>query len=186
MHSCNYALVRSCLLQPCTPTPLHLQVRKLYDCGELPVATAWTPLAQDRQSRMLVGRGQDLLLLSHNDMTVLELQLDTTPGSQAVVQLVATSHSQTKLAAALDSGLLWLGTLSRRLCSLQLASPPSSLVWCGEDAVLVTLDSGAAVLVHTSGATESLFLPAALCLVAERDGVRLVSQVYSTPDLLIS
>jgi len=154
------------------------RVRKLYDCGELPVPTAWTPLANDRQSRMLVGRGQEILLLSHNDMAVLEVQPEPSVGSQAVIQAVATSHSQTKLAIALDSGLLWLGTLSRRLTSVLLDTAPSSLAWCGEEAVFVTLDSGTAVLVHVSGAMEKMFQPSPLALVQECDGVRVISQGF--------
>jgi len=151
------------------------RVRKLYDCGELPVPTAWAPLVQDRQARLLVGRGQDMVVLSHNDMTVLEIQLDPSPNTQALVQLVAISHSQTKLAVVLDSGLLWLGTQSRRLALVKLDLVPSSVAWCGEEAVLVILDTGTAVLVHTSGATESMFQPCPLALVQECDGVRVIS-----------
>ena len=84
---------------------------------------------------------------------------------------------QTKLACTLDSGLLWLGTISRRLASIQLDTAPSRLAWClihlhlhlhsgyREEAVLVTLSSGSAVLVHTSGAAETMFRPEPLCLV---------------------
>ena len=65
-------------------------MRKLYDSGELPCAGAWTPLAYDRQAKLLVGRGPELLLLSHNDMTVLDLQPDPgSPASQAKVVLVS-------------------------------------------------------------------------------------------------
>ena len=42
-------------------------VRKLYDCGELPSPWGWTPLAYDRQSKLVVGRGNEVLLLSHNN-----------------------------------------------------------------------------------------------------------------------
>jgi hypothetical protein len=151
------------------------RVRKLYDCGELPAAAAWAPLAMDRQTRLVVGRGQQLLLLSHNDMAVLELEPEPAAGSQTVIQLVAASHSQTRLAVALDSGLLWLGTLSHRLTSVQLEAPAARLAWCGEEAVLAILASGTAVLLHTSGATETIFQPTPLCLVQECDGVRILS-----------
>ena len=77
-----------------TPEP---RVKKRHDCGELPVAASWTPLAQH------------LLLLSHNDMNVMELQTDLSPASQAVVQRVATLYSQTNPAVALDSGPFQLG-----------------------------------------------------------------------------
>jgi len=154
------------------------RVRKVYDCGELPVTSSWAPLARDRQGRVLVGRGGELLLLSHNDMSVLELRPDPEPSSTALITMVATSHSQTKLACTLDSGLLWLGTLSRRLASIQLDTAPSRIAWCGEEAVLVTLSSGSAILVHTSGATEAMFQPEPLCLVQECDGVRILSSGF--------
>ena len=51
------------------------RVRKLYDCGQLPSSNCWSPSVQDRQCRLLVGRGRELLLLSHNDMSVLEVLL---------------------------------------------------------------------------------------------------------------
>jgi len=157
------------------------RVRKLYDCGQLPSSTCWAPFVQDRQCRLLVGRGRDLLLLSHNDMSVLEVQPDPKPGSQSVITLVVTSPDQDKVAIALDSGLLWLGSIlapTRRLASIQLDKVPSSMAWCGEDAVLATLDDGTAILAHISGATETMFQPAPICLVQECDGVRILSNGF--------
>jgi hypothetical protein len=151
------------------------RVRALYDCGELTCPrTAWAPIAHDRQSKLVVGRGAEVLLLSHNDMSVLELDLP--PGGK--VERVALSHSQTKLALILDNGLLWLGTLSRRLTSLQLDQIPSQLAWCGEEAVFVTIDTGTAMLVHTSGESDSMFQPVPLTLVQECDGVRVICQGF--------
>ena len=157
------------------------RVRKLYDCGQLPSSTCWAPFVQDRQCRLLVGRGRDLLLLSHNDMSVLEVQPDPKPGSQSVITLVVTSPDQDKVAIAMDSGLLWLGSIltpSRRLASIQLDKVPSSMAWCGEDALLATLDDGTAILAHVSGATETMFQPAPICLVQECDGVRILSNGF--------
>jgi len=154
------------------------RVRKLYDCGELPAPGGWTPLAYDRQSKLVVGRGNELVLLSHNDMSVLELQPDPSTGSQAKVVLVATSHSQTKLASVLDTGMVWLGTLARKLTSHQLEVVPTAVAWCGEEAVLLTLDTGCALLLHTSGETETIFQPAPLTIVQECDGVRILSQGF--------
>ena len=157
------------------------RVRKLYDCGQLPSSTCWAPFVQDRQCRLLVGRGRDLLLLSHNDMSVLEVQPDSKPGSQSVITLVVTSPDQDKVAIALDSGLLWLGSIlspSRRLASIQLDKVPSAMAWCGEDALLATLDDGTAILAHVSGATETMFQPAPICLVQECDGVRILSNGF--------
>jgi len=154
------------------------RVRKLYDCGELPAPGGWTPLAYDRQSKLVVGRGNEVLLLSHNDMSVLELQLDPANNSTAKVVLVATSHSQTKLAVVMDSGMVWLGTLARKLTSHQLEVVPVVVSWCGEDAVLLTLDTGSALLLHISGETETIFQPAPLAVVQECDGVRIISQGF--------
>ena len=84
------------------------------------------PWAYDRQSKLVVGRGNEVLL-SHNDMSVLELQPDPAVNSMAKVVLVATSHSQTKLATVLDSGMVWLGTLARKLTSHQLEVVPTGV-----------------------------------------------------------
>merc|ERR1719427_399960 len=88
-------------------------------------------------------------------MSVLELQLDPTINGTAKVVLVATSHSQTKLAVV-----------------------PVVVSWCGEDAVLLTLDTGSALLLHISGETETIFQPAPLAVVQECDGVRIISQGF--------
>jgi len=154
------------------------RVRKLYDCGELPAPTAWTPLAYDRQSKLVVGRGNELVLLSHNDMSVLELLPDPVPGSQAKVVLVATSHSQTKLATVMDTGLVWLGTLARKLTSHKLELVPTAVAWCGEEAVLLILNTGSALLLHTSEESVDMFQPAPLAIVQECDGVRILSQGF--------
>ena len=146
------------------------RLRKLYDCGEV---TSWCPLCYDKQGRLVVGRGSDLLLLSVNDMSVLELEL---PAGKVIS--VATSHSQTKLCAVLDTGLVWTGTLSRMLATHQLNSLPSAVVWVGEEAVLLVSDCGSTVMLHTSGQTWELFQPAPLCVVQECDGVRIISHGF--------
>ena len=66
------------------------------------MASSWAPLARDRQGRVLVGRGGELILLSHNDMAVLELRPDPEPSSTALITMVATSHSQVFLASHLQ------------------------------------------------------------------------------------
>ena len=157
------------------------RVRKLYDCGQLPSSNCWSPSVQDRQCRLLVGRGRELLLLSHNDMSVLEVQPDPQPGSESVITLVVLSPDQDRVAIAMDSGLLWLGSIlnaTKRLASIQLDKAPCLMAWCGEDAVVAILDDGTAVLAHVSGATETMFQPAPICLVQECDGVRILSNGF--------
>ena len=145
------------------------RLRKLYDCGEV---SSWCPVCSDKAGRLVVGRGGQLLLLSVNDMSVLELDLP--PGK---VVSVATSHSQTKLCAVMDSGLVWTGTLNRVLATLQLDTVPSAAVWVGEEAVLL-VSSTSTVMLHTSGQTWQLFQPSPLCLVQECDGVRIISHGF--------
>ena len=156
------------------------RLRKLYDCGEVISPGAWCPLSQDKQSRLVVGRGTDIVILSVNDMSVLEVDIQSQQSSatRGRVELVATSHSQSKVCVVLDTGLVWLGTLSRTLVTHQMETVASSVHWCGEDAVLLTTDTGAAVLLHRSGDTEMLFQPVPLCLVQESDGVRIISQGF--------
>ena len=165
----------------CVSSVTDPRVRKLYDVGDLPCPSAWTPLAHDRQAKLLVGRGTELLLLSHNDMTVLDLQMDPgSPASQAKVVMVATSPSQARLAAVLDTGVLWLGTMTRRLARYQLedTAAPASVTWCGEDAVYVSEPSGRAVLVHVSGEAEVLYQAPPLTVTQEVDGVRIICPGY--------
>lgn len=150
------------------------RVRQLYDCGELTCpTTGWIPVTTDRQTKLLVGRGKELVILSYNEMTVLELEL-----GDAKVKMVSLSPSQNKMSVVMESGLLWLGTMSSCLVSLQLDQTPSQMAWCGEEAVFLTLDSGTAMLVHTSGESESMFQPVPLSLVQECDGVRVICQGF--------
>ena len=146
------------------------RLRKLYDCGEV---SSWCPLSSDKAARLLVGRGNDLLLLSVNDMSVLEVDLP--PGK---VVSVSTSHSQTKICCVLDSGLVWAGTLSRGLTTHQLDCVPTTAAWVGEEAVLLVSSSGSTVMLHTSGQTWELFQPSPLCVVQECDGVRIISHGF--------
>jgi len=150
------------------------RVRKLYDCGELPAPGAWSPLAGDRQCRLVVGRGSQLVLLSHNELAELEVEQGAITGR---VVLVASSPSQARLCAVLDSGLVWLGSQTACLTTTKLDLVPTAVAWCGEDAVLLTLNSGA-VLLHSSGEQEKIFMSSPLAIVQECDGVRIISQGF--------
>ena len=64
---------------------------------------------------------------------------------------MATSESQTKLCVLLDTGHVWLGTLGRTIIRHQMDVVASSVVWCGEHAVMLVSDTGSALMLHVSG-----------------------------------
>ena len=146
---------------------------KMYDIGELPHPHAWCPLTVNNQSRLVVGRGTDLVLLSVDNMDVLEVDLQG--GSQGKVTSVTASHGQNKLCVVLDTGLVWLGTMRTTIMTHELPSIPSMVAWCGEDAVvLIQEEMMECTILHQSGDSESNFQPQPLCIVQEVDGVRIV------------
>ena len=61
------------------------RLMKFYDCGELSSPHGWCPLHYDRQSRLMVGRGADVVMLSDSDMSVLEVELQSPGHSGKVV-----------------------------------------------------------------------------------------------------
>jgi len=154
------------------------RVRKMYDIVELPHFTAWCPVAYERQSKLLVGRGSELVLLSHTEMTVLDVQVDGSPGSETSITKVAASPSQNQMAVVTDTGLLWIGNLTRKLSHHQLDSEVRYLAWCGEEAVFISLASGLANLVHVSGHVEVLYGISPIAVIQECDGVRLLSRGF--------
>ncbi|XP_023326390.1 vacuolar protein sorting-associated protein 16 homolog [Eurytemora carolleeae] len=139
---------------------------------------AWCPIQNDRQNKLLVGRGSELILLTHNDMTVLDIQIDASPGSQASITKVVTSPSQSNIAVVTDTGLLWMGTTTRKLSHYQLDAEVIYLAWCGEDAVFISLTSGLANLVHTSGVVEVMYGISPIAVTQECDGVRVLSKGF--------
>jgi len=150
------------------------RVRKLYDVVEMKHFTAWCPLTHDRQNRLLLGRGSELLLLSHNDMTVLDIQIGGGPGIESNITKVCLSPSQSNVAVVTDTGLLWIGTFTRKLTDYQLDAEVLHLAWCGEDVVFISLSSGLANLVHISGVVEVMYGVSPIGITQECDGVRLI------------
>ena len=147
-----------------------VRVKKLYDCREL---------AYLRQNKLEVDWGAEQVLLSHNYMSVLELQPDSSIKSQAKDVLAAISNIQTYLTTVLHSGMMWLGeTLAKKLTSHELEGVHTAVAWCKEEAVLLTLVTGRALLQHTSGEVETMFQPAPLAILQECDGVRILSQDF--------
>ena len=68
------------------------RLRKLYDSGEMTSPDGWCPLSNDKQSRLVVGRASDLVILSVNDMSVLEVDIGAgqsmSSGAGKVVRVV--------------------------------------------------------------------------------------------------
>ena len=155
------------------------KVRKLQDFRTPGVQTnistpnSWCPMARDKQERLVVARDSDLVLLSVNEL--IELEVDIQTAQQAEVQFVATSPSQERICAVMDNGRVWLGTKQRTITTAELGMVPTDLAWCGEEAVL--LAGFPSVLLHESGAMETIWLESSLlCVVQECDGARIIRQ----------
>nr|ALS04225.1 vacuolar protein sorting-associated protein 16-like protein [Acartia pacifica] len=151
------------------------KVRKLDDVEDLKHFTSWCPLTHDRQNRLLLGRGTDLVLLSHNDKTVLNMQIGGGIGTESNIIKVCLSPSQSNVAVVTDTGLLWIGTFTRKLSDYQLDSEVMHMAWCGEEVVFLSLTSGLSNLVHVSGAVEVLYGISPIGITQECDGVRIIS-----------
>ena len=144
---------------------------KMYDTGELPHPNAWCPLTVNNQSRLVVGRGTELVLLSVDTMDVLEVEVV----KLGKVVSVTASHSQNKLCVVLETGLVWLGTMSRTLLTHELSNIPRMVAWCGEDAVVLIMgEEMECTLLHQSGDSTTDFQFNPLCIVQECDGVRII------------
>ena len=70
------------------------------------------------------------------------------------------------------------------MTSHQMEVAPTAMNWCGEEVVMQTLDTGFALLAHTSGETETIFQPASLTTVQECDGPKADEYIRMSSDTL--
>ncbi|XP_070536133.1 vacuolar protein sorting-associated protein 16 homolog [Ptychodera flava] len=100
--------------------------------------TCWAVISEDRQTRILLARDNELFILDHGGQYSQE-----TPQMNAEVNAfisMSVSFNNKYLAMFTDSGLLWIGSADLRkvYCEFNTKSParPQQLVWCGTGAIV--------------------------------------------------
>ncbi|ELU17286.1 hypothetical protein CAPTEDRAFT_168734 [Capitella teleta] len=100
--------------------------------------SCWTMINQDRQSRALVARDNEIYLLDHGGQC--EQQFPRVSGEVVAYVEMAASFNTRHIALFTSNGLLWIGSadLQKVYCEFNTKSPtrPQQLVWCGTGAVV--------------------------------------------------
>uniref|UniRef100_A0A8D8TGF9 Vacuolar protein sorting-associated protein 16 homolog n=1 Tax=Cacopsylla melanoneura TaxID=428564 RepID=A0A8D8TGF9_9HEMI len=154
----------------------HRRVRQLSKCPSAP--TAWTVICEERQTKVIVSKNQNLYTLQSDDSPVLQ-KIDLGAGSEKYsIVSMAVSPDYQKIALFINNGKLWIKSSdlrsTYRLYDTQQLSEPKQLVWCGSDAVVCYWGS----TINVIGCTEdqlSYVYDYPVFLVSEIDCVRVLS-----------
>ncbi|KAI8484680.1 Vacuolar protein sorting-associated protein 16 [Branchiostoma belcheri] len=164
--------------------------------------SSWVVISQDRQSRVLLARENDLYLLDHggqysrqdrqsrvlltreNDLYLLDhggqYSRQLAPVSQQVEAYteMAVSFNNKYLALFTNTGLLWIGSsdLERAYCEFDTKCPqrPKQLAWCGTGAIVGYWEN-ILLMVGPGKDYVKYNVDSTVHLVPELDGLRILS-----------
>ncbi|XP_066266739.1 vacuolar protein sorting-associated protein 16 homolog isoform X3 [Branchiostoma lanceolatum] len=153
------------------------RIRRMADVPGLDAPpSSWVVISQDRQSRVLLARENDLYLLDHGGQYSRQLA----PVSQQVEAYteMAVSFNNKYLALFTNSGLLWIGSsdLERAYCEFDTKCPqrPKQLAWCGTGAIVGYWEN-ILLMVGPGKDYVKYNVDSTVHLVPELDGLRILS-----------
>ncbi|XP_019620380.1 PREDICTED: vacuolar protein sorting-associated protein 16 homolog isoform X4 [Branchiostoma belcheri] len=153
------------------------RIRRMADVPGLDAPpSSWVVISQDRQSRVLLARENDLYLLDHGGQYSRQLA----PVSQQVEAYteMAVSFNNKYLALFTNTGLLWIGSsdLERAYCEFDTKCPqrPKQLAWCGTGAIVGYWEN-ILLMVGPGKDYVKYNVDSTVHLVPELDGLRILS-----------
>ncbi|XP_066259281.1 vacuolar protein sorting-associated protein 16 homolog isoform X2 [Euwallacea similis] len=165
-------------------TTTNIKTRQLSDVPRSNLEpTAWEVVSDEISTDVLFARGKEFYRLKQDEHhTSVMLQPDISVQYTAILEM-SVSFNARHLCFFTDSGHLWLGStdLRHKYCEIETDTihRPKQLVWCGNETVVAYWENDNSILiVGKNGKTQSYTYDSPVYLVAEIDGVRIISNAH--------